>query len=118
MSINNFIRKVKLYFDPPSRGDRFYGDPLNFVVCSTIEQALHGTRTIRGDAQWSVVPSEHCYRLTVESDSMPYYRCTSEVLASNLNNLSEKRWLKRVQPRRILKEKFHEMIIDGSIERL
>lgn len=117
--IKELARKIELYFYPPYPGDVYYGDPFEFVIGKPMEQVLHKMRSVGGhEAFWEAVPSEHCVRLTIESDSMPYYRCTSEILATNVANQSEKKWLRRVQPRRILKEVFHQMIIDGRIEKL
>lgn len=116
--IKRLIRKIKLHFDPPFKRDCYYTDPFGFIIGNALEQILHGMRTTNGDVLWEPVPSDRCYRLTIEMDSMPYYRCTSEVLVTSVSNPSEKKWIKRVQPKRILKEKFHEMILDGRLERV
>lgn len=119
MWIEKLVRKIKLYFDPPYERDCYYGDPFEFIIGKPLERVLHKMTTNTGDTLWETVPSDRCYRLTIESCSMPsYYRCTSEVLATSVNDPSDKKWLKRSQPRRILKEVFHQMIIDGRIERL
>src|SRR5579859_4336577 len=106
------IARVKLKIDPPRTGDVFLGDPFEFIMGSVIEHVLHGTRSIYGFAAWHPIPSKECYRLTVESDSMPYYRCTAEVLCTSADGDS-KAWKKRSQPRRILKHVFHDMIVEG-----
>jgi hypothetical protein len=47
---------------------------------------------------------------------MPYYLCKAEVLATDMDG--KKEWLSRSVDRRIPKDKFHKMIIDGVIEKL
>lgn len=114
--IRRLIRRIKVSFDPPKVGDTYYGDPFDFICGSPLEHALHRTRKIGGEPIWNVIVSDGCYRLTVESTSMPYYRCTSEVLCEHAQSGS-KEWQVRVQPRRISKENFKQMIIDGRIKR-
>jgi hypothetical protein len=116
--IRRLIAKYKLWRDSPYKGDIFYGDPFDFVIGSAVEQRLHGMYERTGNTRlWEYIPSDGTYRLTIEMDSMPYYRCTSEVLCTNVNDPAEKKWLKRVQPRRIPKDKFHEMILDGRLKK-
>jgi hypothetical protein len=114
--IRRLIRRIKIPFDPPKVGDIYYGDPFDFICGSPFEHVLHRTKSIYGDPIWNVVASDGCYRLTIESESMPYYRCKAEVLCENVHGYG-KEWLERVQPRRISKDRFREMIIDGRIKR-
>jgi len=117
--ISRLIAKIGLYFSPPQKGDVYYGNPFDFIIGNKMEQNMHGLRNISGDPLWHVTPSNQCYRLTIKSRSMPfYYICRSEVLATDWGNPSRKEWLKRAEPRRIPKEKFHELILNGSLEKL
>lgn len=114
--IRKLIRKIKLYFNPPMPGDVYYGDPFDFIVGSTIEHILHKMKNKEGDSLYDVIPSDFTYRLTIESDSTPYYKCKAEVLAQNCSD-NKKEWLTRVQPRRIWKNVFERMIVDGRLEK-
>lgn len=112
-----WFRKLKLKFlNPPKEGDAYYSDSLFYVIANNIEKVMHGMRDKHGDAIWQVIPGDDTYRLTIESTMMPYYRCKAEVLATNVD-FSQKKWLSRSQPRRISKEKFLDMILDGEIKK-
>ena len=116
--IRRLIARYRLWRDPPYKGDVFYGDPFGFIIGSGVEQRLHRMYDPTGNTRlWEPIPSDGTYRLTIEMDSMPYYRCTSEVLCTDVNDSSKKMWLKRVQPRRILKENLHHMILEGIIKK-
>lgn len=116
--IDKLALKIKLYFYPPKVGDVYYGDPLDFILGSEMEKFMHGMKDQFGHSLWNTVPSKLCYKLTIETDYLSYYRCTSEVLTSNAYDVCEKKWLRRSQPRRIFKKALHKMIIDGKIEKL
>jgi hypothetical protein len=111
-----WFRKLQLMFNPPRTGDVFYGDPFEFIIGRVTEHVLHGTRSIYGYAAWNPSPADQCYRLTVESDAMPYYRCTGEALCVSADG-EEKAWKKRSQPRRIYKNVFHDMIAEGRLKK-
>lgn len=114
--IRKLIKRIKLYLDPPKTGDVYYGDTFDFIVGNSIEYVLHGMRDREGDVLWCTIPGRAAYRLTIELDVMPYYRCTSEVLAYSKDG-SSKKWLTRSQPRRICKKKFVTMIVEGRLEK-
>lgn len=117
--IHKLAIKLKLFFSPPQDGDVYYGDPFDFIVGSSIEQLMHKMRDKSGYSPlWHMVPSETAVRLTIESAAMPtYYRCTSEVLVTSASDSSKMTWLKRVQPRRISKQVFHDMIAEGRLKK-
>jgi hypothetical protein len=115
--LKKLLTRIKLKIDPPRPGDVFFGDPFEFIFGSLIEYSLHGTRNLYGMVVWHPIPSNGCYRLTVESDSMPYYRCTSEVLCTSYDG-DERAWKKRSQPRRISKHVFHDMIVEGRLKKI
>ena len=116
--IDRLIRRFKLWRNPPYKGDVYYGDPFDFIIGSPIEQRLHKMFDQSGNTRlWYPIPSDSTVRLTIEADSMPYYRCTCEVLVTSVSDKNKHEWLKRVQPRRILKDRFHEMILDGRLKK-
>jgi hypothetical protein len=111
------INRIKLYFRPPNKGDVFYANPIYFVVGKPFESVLHGLRDKSGEPVLFPVPSDSCYKLTVESCVMDtYYRCTSEVFCRGLQ--MEKNigvWMKRTQPKRFGKAYFRQLVIDGYL---
>lgn len=111
-----WFRKLILRFNPPKTGDVYYSDPLLCGASGYLERIMHGMKDKSGANIWQVIPSKDAYRFTIESDSMPYYRCTGEVLATN-SDFSQTKWLVRSQPRRIMKSKFIDMILDGQIKK-
>lgn len=115
--IRRLIKKIKLRFYPPKSGDVYVGDPFFFFIGKNVEYILHGMRNKYGDPLWCTFPGSTTYRMTIESDAMPYYRCTSEVLAYAKDG-STKRWMKRSQPRRIKKNTFINLILDGKLEKV
>lgn len=114
--ILRLINRIKFHLNPPKKGDVYFGDPFDFVCGKLIEHVMHRTKSISGETIWQVIVSDGAYKLTIESDAMPYYRCKAEVLCENVAGYG-KEWLERVQPRRISKEVFKQMIIDGRIKR-
>jgi hypothetical protein len=114
--IRQFLMKWKLKLYPPLLGEIYYGDPFDFILGNLVEHCLHGTKTAYGTPAWEPIISDGCYRLTIESDAMPYYRCTAEVLCVSADG-DTKAWKKRSQPRRIAKERFHDMIMDGRLKK-
>jgi hypothetical protein len=112
--IRKLIARIKLRFDPPQIGDVYYGDPFAFMIPTMLEAARHGLTDLSGTRLWTIVPSDGCYRLTIESDGMPYYRCTAEVLCKSTDG-DKTEWRKRSQPCRIMKQAFHAMILDKEI---
>lgn len=114
--IKKFLTKLKLKIYPPKTGEVYYGDPFEFIMGNLIEHCLHGTKSNYGTPIWEPIPSNLCYRLTIESDAMPYYRCTGEVLCRDAYG-DKTEWRKRSQPRRIGKSVFHGMIVDGRLKK-
>lgn len=116
--IRRLINRIKLALNPPKAGDVYYGDPFDFVLGKLLERVLHDMVNIHGDILWEIIPSDDCIRLTVDSASMPYYICASEALCRRVkgegNNIE---WRKRSLQRRLLKEEFHKMIIDGRLKK-
>jgi hypothetical protein len=113
--IGSLLRQVKLYLNPPKKGDVYLGDPLRFVIAKPMEYILHGLKDKTGKTLWEPLPSEDCYKITIENDSMPdYYICQSEVLCLS-EAMSVMQWHKRTQPKRIGKELFNSMIINGTL---
>lgn len=114
--LTRISRTFSLYFNPPKVGDVFYGDPVWFIISRPIELVLHGLKDKFGTNLYDPIPSQGCFRFTVESTAMPYYRMTSEVLCKH--KFTEKPiWMKRSQPRRIPKEMFRELFLMGLIWR-
>jgi hypothetical protein len=114
--IKGLFNLAKAYVSPPKVGDVYYGHPIDLLTHGTFEGVLHGLRARGGDALWDIIPSSDAYRLTVMSTSMPYYICQGEVLAQNKDTL-KKEWMPRSHARRIRKEIFRSMLVEGRIEK-
>jgi hypothetical protein len=110
--IVKFIRNIKYKLNPPKKGDVYYGDPLFFVMGRPVEYVLHSLVNKNGDHIFKIVPSPECYRLTIENDSMPYYIVKSEVFCTNSDSFL---WKERIQARRIKKDLFKEMVLEGQL---
>lgn len=116
------INKLKFCFNPPKVGNVYYSDPIYFVISKPIEHVLHALTNKYGNKIYHPVSSNFCYRLTVESDSLPsYYICKSEVFCKGVddngivdfNNIGI--WKERSQPKRIKKDFFKEMVLNGIL---
>jgi hypothetical protein len=117
--IKRLFNKIMLWLKPPKKGDIYYADSLHFVVGKPIEHILHGLKDKYGQSIWTVMQGKCCYRLTIETDVMPYYTCRSEVFCYGdlcNNNIGE--WMKRTQPKRISKEYFKQLIVEGFLWKL
>lgn len=111
-----WLTKVKLFLRSPKNGDIYYGDAKDFALGRSLEKALHGVKDKSGDDIWAIIPGQDTYRLIMESTAMPtYYRLEAEVLAFSMYDPMT--WLKRRVPRRIDKNRFHEMILEGKVVR-
>lgn len=115
--IRKIIHRIKLHFNPPRPGDVYYADSFLFMVPGlTMEKILHRTSSVSGDALWEPIFGPDAYRLTIESDTMPYYKCKGELLAQNAAGYG-KEWLPRQTHRRYWKKDFIQMILDGEIKK-
>jgi hypothetical protein len=111
--------KVKLWIRPPKSRDAYCANPKNFVIGKPIEQVLHGLKNKHGETIYFPMPSDDCYRLTIESDVMPYYICMSEVFIHGKNwDNNFGLWMKRSQPKRIGKDYFKQLIVDGILRKV
>jgi hypothetical protein len=113
--INKFIKRVSLYFNPPKKGDVFYGDAFDYICESTTERIFYEMTDRYGHSMFHYVVGSNTYRFTVESAAMPYYICGVEILAQSRGNPYKKTWLKRSRPRRIWKKDFHRLIIEDRM---
>lgn len=116
---SRLIRKFNLFLDPPKKGDVFYGDSLFFVVHKPMEYVLHGLKNINGETVFHPVPSKGAYRVTIELCGHLYYVLDSEVFCKDgtEKTLYDGIWCKRSQPKRIAKEMFEELILNGMLWR-
>lgn len=114
--IFQLVRKVKLLLNPIKAGQVFYGDTADFYF-GVMEQALHGLRDLEGKEKQHYWHGPDTYRLTVVSTQMPYYRCDSDVLTRTVEN-GNFLWKARSLPRRMHKQRFHELIVEGKIKRI
>lgn len=113
--IARFIRKIKYRLSPPKKGDIYYGDPLFFVIGRPVEYILYGLVDKNGDHLFKIVPSPECYKLTVINDSMlDYYIFKSEIFCTSSDSFL---WKERVQPRRIKKDQFKEMLLQDQLRK-
>lgn len=107
-----WLLRLRLRLNPPKVGDTYLDDAMYNVIGRPVEKVLHGMKAINGDMLYEPMVGEGSYKLTIDSDSMPYYICSAQVLVKDSFGF---KWLKRSQPRRILKKNFIDMIIDGRI---
>jgi hypothetical protein len=118
--LKSLYNRIKLHFNPPKAGDTFYAHPAYFVICKPMEQILHGLKDKFGNSLYEPIPSNRCYRITIESDTMPdYYRCTAEVFCVQANAqfiTNGGKWMPRCQPKRIGKSFLKSLLIDGKLE--
>lgn len=116
---NILLNIIKFIVNPPKEGDVFLGHPKNFVSNRAVESVLHGLKNINGISILEPINSKNCYRIVIESTSMPnYYRCSSEVLCRFSNNSKPNDigiWMKRCQPRRISKNYLFDMVKSGLL---
>jgi len=107
-----WLLRLLLYLNPPKVGDTYLSDAMYNIVGKPIEKVLHGMKTIDGDILYEPVVGDGSYKLTIDSDTMPYYICSAQVLVRDNTGF---KWLKRIEPKRILKKNFINMILDGRI---
>lgn len=111
------LRKFQLFLKPPKQGDVFYGDPLWFVLSQPVESVLHGLKDKYGTTVFNPVPSEGCFRFTVEQCGNSNYIFGSEVFCKEKTDNNIGTWKKRTQPRRMNKEMFEELFFTGMLWR-
>lgn len=111
------VRKIGLLIKPPKKGDIFHGDPVWFIIPRPIEMVLHGLKDKFGTNLYDPIPSKDCFRFTIEQCGNEIYILNSEVLCRN--KFSDMLvWMKRTQPRRIGKDMFEEMFLNGLLWRM
>lgn len=110
--MRTWLLRLRLRLNPPKVGDTYLDDAMYNVIGRPLEKVLHGMKAINGDSLCEPMVGEGSYKLTIESDHMPYYICTAKILVKDNSGF---KWLKRSQPRRILKKNFIEMIVNGRI---
>jgi hypothetical protein len=114
--ITRFIRKISLFFNPIKAGDVFYGDPVWWVLPRPIEMVLHGLKDKEGNTLYRPVPSEGCYKVTVEGDYDSYFKLRSEVLC-NTDASYTSIWKQRSQPRRMPRLILEQYILSALLWR-
>lgn len=115
--IKKLWMRLNLHFFPPKVGDVYFGDAFMFMIPGyNIEKILHRTLSITGETIWEPILGEGDYKLTIESDSMPYYKCKGELLATFVQT-GAKDWVERRTKRRINKKQFIEMILSGELRK-
>jgi hypothetical protein len=120
MFLKKWMLKLKLSFTPPKKGDIYIGDNFDFLIGKPMEQILHGLRNRNGDPIYDPAIGIDSYKVTIIRDSMPYYvlECHSLVYATGSKSGStEFKWLKRNQDRRIMKDLFQDMILEGRLKK-
>jgi hypothetical protein len=111
------IRKFKLFLRPPKKGDVFYGDPLWFVIHRPIEYILHGLKDKNGTTIHHPIPSKDCFCVVIEHCGNENYIVGTEVFCDTKTNNNIGIWFKRSQPKRIAKEMFEELVLNGLLWR-
>lgn len=115
--IRRLFLRLSLYFSPPKVGDVYLGDSFMFMAPHIIvEKILHKCIDKTGESVWEPVYGEGAYKLWIESDTMPYYRCKGELLATYRTDGS-KHWIERRTKRRLDKKVFIQMILDGELKK-
>ncbi len=114
--IRKLIQRFLLWRNPPKTDDVYWTDSFTYLAGRPMEHVLHGLRDKNGNARAEPVHGPCTYRMTIRSDSMSYYVVQCEVLAAN-RSTHEKLWAFRVQPRRIDKKIFVQMILDKEIKK-
>jgi hypothetical protein len=110
------LRAIRLYFCRPKPGDVYLGDAFDFMAGKIIEQVMHGMRDREGNELYTRVDGPGTYKFLLASDSMPYYRLDCQVLVKD-NHTSKFEWKSRIQPRRIKKDVFKELIVEGKVKK-
>src|ERR1700679_2266610 len=97
---NRTIRKLKLFLNPPKKGDIFYGDPVWFILGRPTELVLYGLKDKYGANMYDPIPSKGCVKFAIEHCGNMNYILGSEVLCT-IPSANERIWMKRTQPRRM-----------------
>ena len=114
--IRRLVLKISLFLRPLKKGDILYGDPVWWIIPRPIEMVLHDLKDRFGTNLYDPIPSEGCYKLTIEKDLDSYYVLDSEVLC-NTKFSGIGFWKKRSQPRRMARLQLEEYILNGLLWR-
>jgi hypothetical protein len=115
--IRKFLDRWKIKKNLPKTDDVFWADTFDFVRGKFLEKARHGLYNENGDLIFEPIYGPQTYRLKIRSAGMPYYIIQCELLAYDTRDVNTKCWFNRTSPRRILKEEFHSMILDGRVKK-
>src|SRR5580700_9597237 len=115
--IRRMILKFSLFFKPFKIGDEFFGDPTWWVIPRPIELVLHGLKDRQGLTIYDPIPSDGCFKLTIEKEMEGYYVLSSEVFCTHktINNIGT--WMKRSQPRKLGRLQLEEYFLNGLLWR-
>ncbi len=114
--LKRFLRRLSFAFNPPQPGDNFLGRSQDFVS-GRVEGILHGLTHTSGDTKLFHFNGLDTYKLTIVSTIMPYYICESAVLTKPIEPTDYFLWSTRIQKRRMSKQKFKQMFIEGNLRR-
>lgn len=115
-TLRKFLRTASITINPPKKGDQFLGQSQDFVMGS-VERSLHRLNDLSGAAKLFHFSGLDTYKLTVTNTQMPYYICEAAVLTKPIQPTDYFEWSPRVQVRRMSKEKFKSMFVEGKIRR-
>lgn len=114
--IFGLVKKIRLLLmRRPRKGDVYEGDAFDFLAGNYIEPILHGMRDKYGNISAVRADGPGSYKFLVSSTAMPYYILHCSILVIDCKT-SKFEWKTRCQPRRVKKETFHEMILDGRLK--
>lgn len=114
----NLLERIKLKIKPLKKGDVLMGDCQDFGLSTTLEQIRHGLREINEPQSSNFWYGFDTYKLVISHNTdLPYYIMDGYVLTRSLDEDRYFVWFKRRIERRILKTKFHDMILKGKLIR-
>jgi len=113
--LKRLLRSLSFIINSPKTGDQFFGESQDHITGS-LESALHGLNALNGGVSF-YFHGKDTYRLTVVSTAMPYYILQAAVLVKPIEPTKYFEWSERIQRRRISKDKFKEMFLQGKIRR-
>lgn len=113
--IRKLIRRIKLFVQPVELQQVYLGDVGDFDF-KAMEQALHGLRDLSGNLKHHHWVGPETYRITIEEVLGTYYRCKSEVLTRDVND-GKFVWKSRTNVRRIDRNHFRYMIVEGKLKK-
>jgi hypothetical protein len=121
--IIKWFRKLKFYFKPPKKGEKYLANPSSFIIHKPIEHVLHSLTNKNGDSILLPIPSDDCHKLTIEIAAMPtYYVCKSEVFCRGVGESDSPdnkmgKWMERNQVKRVSKVLFRDMVVHGLLRK-